>query len=70
MAGMRLEVSNGNSLALHIDGYEFGRSADRFDSNWLVVSGDVQLPPLQWRFTSSPCVVATKPDPKRLAVAP
>lgn len=53
---MGLETSNGNSLALHIEGYQFGRSADRFDSNWLVVSGNVQLPPLQWRFRD-PCLL-------------
>jgi hypothetical protein len=56
MAGMHLEAGNGNSLALHIQGYQFGRSTDRFDSNWLVVSGNVQLPPLHWRFRD-PCLL-------------
>jgi hypothetical protein len=53
---MRLDVGNGNSFELAALRYEYPDiTEDRWDSNWLVVSGRVTRGEDTWRFVD-PCV--------------
>lgn len=49
---MRLKADSGNALELVILRYQFPDvHEDRWDSNWLVVSGKVTMDGQSWRFT-------------------
>jgi len=54
---MKLASRDGQSLELRILGYEFPHlEAAEYDSNWLVVAGEVRHPKGSWRFTH-PCLL-------------
>lgn len=53
---MKLVSRNGGSLVLSVDGYQFPEiTDDRWDSNWLVVTGRVTGPRGSWTFRD-PCL--------------
>ena len=53
---MRLQAESGNTFALVIVGYEYPDiTEDWWDSNWLVISGNVSTAKNSWRFVH-PCV--------------
>lgn len=56
---LQLIAGNGASVALRVVDYQFGAGDDWYDSNWLVIAGDVSCSDGTWSFRD-PCLLTTE----------
>ncbi len=52
---MLLKGQDGSEFELKIVGYEFPKSREKFDANWLIISGKLRSTTDNWEFCS-PCI--------------